>query len=117
MNARQKAKKYKKIAERYKDKADAWDMYLRYSNGFYGIHPRRYGTIETLKVVKWWDYRLPVDDELFKREIAIELADCLIREGYVGFKVTEDYECPNARRKITATLKVTKGGWNDDDYY
>lgn len=64
MNARQKAKKYKKMAERYKDKAEAWDRHQR--SGLYKQTFRRgYGTIETLKVAKWWDYRCPEDEEFF----------------------------------------------------
>lgn len=118
MNARQKAKKYKKMAERYKDKAEAWDMYLRRSRYNYGIYPRRYGTIETLKVAKWWDNRIPVEEEFFKKEIAMEFADCLLRDGYIDFKVDEEYnEYTMARkRKITATLYAAKGVYNDDNY-
>lgn len=114
MNARQKAKKYKKMVERYKDKAEAWDMYLKYSRNSYGIHPRRYGTIETLKVVKWWDDRIQGYEEFLKKEVAMEIADCLLREGYIDFKVDEEYNEYTMARKMTATLKVTKGGWNDD---
>ena len=118
MNARQKAKKYKKMAEEYKNKANAWDTYLRYSNHFYGVFSsRKYSPIETLKVVKWLDYRVPVDEEeFFKKEMAMELAEALLREGYIDFKATEDYGRPIMVRKITATLNVTKGGWNDDNY-
>ena len=114
MNARQKAKKYKRLAERYKDEANAWDAYLRYSNHFYGAFARRgYGTIETLKFVKWWDDRYP-EEEFFKKEMAMEIAECLLKEGYIDFKVDKEYNEYTMAKKMTATLKVTKGAWNDD---
>lgn len=115
MNARQKAKKYKKMAERYKDKANAWDAYQRYSNHFYGAFSRRgYGTIETLKVIKWWDDRMQGYEEFFKKEMAMELADCLLREGYIDFKVDDKINEYTKVRRMTGTLKVTKGGWDND---
>lgn len=107
MNARQKAKKYKKIAERYKDKAEAWDRYMR-SEAFKEIARRRYGTIETLKVVKYWDDRVP--EEFLKGEIAREIAECLLREGYIDFKVNDNYNEYNMMRRVVATIKVTKVG-------
>jgi hypothetical protein len=115
MNARQKAKKYKKMAERYKDKANAWDAYLRYSNHFYGAFPRRnYGTIETLRVAKYWDNRVP--EKFIKERIAEDLANYILREGFINFEI-EAYNEYNDMRRIIGTLKVTKGGWNDEDYY
>lgn len=115
MNARQKAKKYKKMAERYKDKAAAWDVYLRYSNHFYGAFPRRgYGAIETLKVAKWWDIRVP--EEFLKEKIAEDFAEALLRDGYIDFKVDDEINEYTKARRMTGTLKVTKGGINDDIY-
>lgn len=107
MNARQKAKKYKKIAERYKDKAEAWDRYMRLE-AFKENVRRRYGTIETIKVAKYWDDGLP--EELLKREIAREIAECLLREGYIDFKVNDNYNEYNMMRRVIATIKVTKVG-------
>lgn len=107
MNARQKAKKYKKIAERYKDKAEAWDSYMR-AEAFKEIARRRYGTIETLKVAKYWDDRVP--EEVLKGEISQEIADCLLREGYIDFKVNDNYDEYNMMRRVIATIKVTKVG-------
>lgn len=107
MNARQKAKKYKKMAERYKDKAEAWDMYMR-AEAFKEIARRRYGTIETLKVAKYWDDRIP--EEFIKREISNELVNALLSEGYIDFKVNDNYNEYNMMRRIIATIKVTKVG-------
>ena len=87
MNARQKAKKYKKIAERYKDKAEAWDRYM--------------------KVTKYWDDRVP--EEILKEEIARDIAECLLKEGYIDFKVN-DYNEYNMVRRVVAAIKVTKVG-------
>lgn len=106
MNARQKAKKYKKIAERYKDKAEAWDRYAR--SEALSNYMRGYGTIETLKVVKFWDDRMP--EEYLKEEISKAFAECLLREGYIHFKVDDDYNEYNMMRKVVGTIKVAKVG-------
>lgn len=108
MNARQKAKKYKKMAERYKDKAEAWDRQQRtelYKHAF----RRGYGTVETLKVAKRLDYRVLVDEEFLKKEMAMELAEALLREGYINFKVDDEFDEYTMASRMTATLKVTKG--------
>ena len=115
MNARQKAKKYKKMAERYKDKAEAWDSHQISELWKNAYRRSRYGTIETLKVAKWLDDRFP--EEFIKKSIAQDLAECLLREGYIDFKIDDDYNEYNMKRRVIATLKVTKGGWNDEDYY
>lgn len=107
MNARQKAKKYKKIAENYENKAKAWDQYMK-GKLFQESIRRRYGTIETVKVVKWWDDRAP--EEFIKGEIARAFAECLLREGYIDFKVDDDYNEYNMCRRIIATIKVAKVG-------
>lgn len=114
MNARQKAKKYKKMAERYKDKANAWDSHLTSELWKSAYRRSRYGTIETLKVVKFLDDRFP--EEFIKKSIAQDLAECLLREGYIDFKIDDDYNGYNMGKRIIGTLKVTKGGFNDDIY-
>ena len=106
MNARQKAKRYKKIAERYKEKAEAYDRYMK--EEMYKRAVRRYGTIETLKVVKYWDDRIP--EEFIKNEIAQEFAKCLLQEGYIDFKVNDNYNEYNMVRRVIGTIKVTKVG-------
>ena len=109
MNARQKAKKYKKIAERYKDKANAWDRYMK-AKAFDNV-VRRYKNIETLKVAKYWDDRIP--EEVLKGEIAREIGEFLLREGYIDFKVNDNYNEYNMMRRVVATIKVTKEGDNE----
>ena len=115
MNARQKAKKYKKMAERYKDKANAWDRHQR-SELYKQTFRRGYGTIETLKVAKLLDYRVLVDEEFLKKEMAMELAEALLREGYINFKVDDEFNEYTMASRMTATLKVTKGAWDNDIY-
>lgn len=107
MNVRQKVKKYKKIAERYKDKAEAWDRYMM-CEALRKSVIRRYGTIETLKIAKYWDDRVP--EEFLKGEIARDFAECLLREGYIHFEVSDNYNEYNMMRRIIATIKVTKDG-------
>jgi len=104
MNARQKAKKYKKIAERFKDKAEAWDRYMKVEAFKKAV--KRYGTIDTLKIVKYWDDREP--EEFVKSEISREIAKCLLSEGYIDFKVDDNYNEYNMMRRVIGSVKVTK---------
>lgn len=103
MNARQKAKKYKKIAESCKAKAEAFDRQMR-SEAF-KKQVSRYGTIETLKIVKFWDDRVP--EELIKNDISRDIAECLLREGYIYFETDQNYN-ERMARKIVASVCVTK---------
>ena len=108
MNARQKAKRYKKEAESNAEKASAYDILMRTRAFEREAHKRRYGTIETFKVCKYWDDRVP--EEFIKREISQEIADSLLREGYIDFKVNDNYNEYNMVRRVVATIKVTKVG-------
>lgn len=103
MNARQKAKKYKRLAEINKDKADAFDRQMR-SEAF-KKQVSRYGTIETLKIVKFWDDRVP--EEFIKNDISRDIAECLLREGYIYFEADQNYN-ERMMRKIVASVCVTK---------
>ena len=103
MNARQKAKRYKKIAESYKAKAEAFDRQMRLEA--FKKQTSRYGTIETLKIVKFWDDRMP--EELIKKDISRDIAECLLREGYISFITDESYNV-HMIRKIVASVCVTK---------
>lgn len=107
MNLRQKAKKYKQLAEINKAKAEAFDRYIRYSNNHYGMYGMGgYWNIETLCVAKLWDDRCP--EEFVKREIAKEIAECLIRDGHIDFEVDDDYDERSGLRRVIARLSVTK---------
>lgn len=41
-----------------------------------------------------------------------KIAECLLREGYIDFKI-DDYNEYNMMRKVIATIKVTKAGDNE----
>lgn len=111
MNARQKAKKYKKIAERYKDEAEAWRRHVIAES--FKNSSRRYGTIDTLKVVEYWDDRVP--EEVVKEELSVTIAKCLIRDGYIDFKISDNYNEYNMCRKIVAALKTIKPLGGDEE--
>lgn len=108
MNLRQKAKKYKQMAEINKAKAEAFDRNAkRYLNGCFGMYGTGgYGTIETLTVAKLWDDRCP--EEFVKREVAEEIAECLVRDGYIQFEVDQNYDVRSGLRRVKAYLSVTK---------
>lgn len=104
MNLRQKAKKYKKISERYKDKAEAWDSHIKTEMLKNAIN-RRYGIIDTLKIVKFWDDRVP--DIFVKKEIANEIGKYCLENDLIYFEV-DNYDGYNGMRRIVGTLKMVK---------
>ena len=66
---------------------------------------KRYGTIETISVVEYWDDR---ESEIFvKSVISRKIAECLLKEGYIDFKVDENYD-NNMMRRVIGSVKVTK---------
>lgn len=91
MNARQKAKKYKKELEAIKK-----------------IRPRiienRYN-VETFRVEKIIPSYIPI--EHVKHETTLELGTCLENNNYIDWEITEDYN-PNYKR-ITGTIRIAKG--------
>lgn len=105
MNLRQKAKKYKQIAEINKAKAEAFDSIAvkRHLNSRFGMG---YGTIETLTIVKLWDDRC--SEDFVKAEIAKDIAECLLREGYISFEVDDDCDHYTGLRKVRAFLLIAK---------
>lgn len=109
MNARQKAKKYKKIAELYRDKAKMYDIiqrtdaFHRYSSEMMG------GTIEKVKVSVIIDdrvipYRVP--EEVRKRELAKALAESLLQSGLIHYE--KDPEGSDKIRTENAWIEVVR---------
>lgn len=109
MNARQKAKKYKKIAELYRDKAKMYDIiqrtdaFHRYSSEMMG------GTIENVKVSVIIDdrvipYRIP--EEVRKRELAKALAESLLQSGLIHYE--KDPEGSDKIRTENAWIEVVR---------
>lgn len=109
MNARQKAKKYKKIAELYQDKATIYDIiqrteaFHRHSSEMMG------GTIEKVKVSVIIDdrvipYRVP--EEVRKRELAKALAESLLQSGLIHYE--KDPEGSDKIRTENAWIEVVR---------
>jgi len=112
MNARQKAKKYKKIAERYKDKAEAYNRIMRSEAFNKEVHKRCYGTIETVKILKYWDDRVP--DIFVRREIANELGKYCLENDLICFEVNDNYDEYNGKRRVVGILKIAKQ-WGESE--
>ena len=109
MNLRQKAKKYKKIAELYRDKAKMYDIiqrteaFHRHSTEMIG------GTIEKVKVSVIIDdrvipYRVP--EEVRKRELAKALAESLLQSGLIHYE--KDPEGSDKIRTENAWIEVVR---------
>lgn len=111
MNARQKAKKYKKLAEINKAKADAYDRYMR-AEALKRQLERSGGEIKTIKVVKYWDDRFP--EEFVKDDIAREFGNFCLENNLIDFKIENNYNEYNKMRRVVATLKVAKE-WGEEN--
>lgn len=107
MNARQKAKKCKKYIKELEEEVMICRIMQR-AQAFKENVRREYGTIETLKVVNYCDDRVP--EEFLKEKMSREIAEHLLREGYIDFKVSYAYNEYNTMRRVVATIKVTKVG-------
>ena len=111
MNARQKAKKYKKLAERNSEKAAAYDRFMR-SEALKRQLERSGGEIKTIKVVKYWDDRFP--EGLIKEDIAHEFGNFCLENNLIDFKIENNYNEYNKMRRVIATLKVAKE-WGEEN--
>ena len=112
MNARQKAKKYKKLVELYKDKAEAYDRHAR-ADAFRRQYEREsYGTIETIKICKYFDDRLP--EEYIKNDVAKSIAEYCLENGLIKFKKEEKREPFLEYKRVIGTMYVCKK-WGDTD--
>ena len=111
MNARQKAKKYKKLAELNRIKAEAHDRLLK-SEAFRQFVNRMNGTVETIKIVRLWDDRFPV--EFMKNDISKEFGKFCLDNNLIHLEVDENYDEFTMCRKVTGTMKVCKDWWEDN---
>lgn len=107
MNARQKAKKYKKLAEAYKKllKGEVFKPNVKINI--------KNGTIETIKVVRLWDDRFP--DEFIKNEISKEFGKFCLENNLIYLEVDKNYDELTMCRKITGTMKVCKDWWENEE--
>lgn len=113
MNARQKAKKYKRIAEENAVKAAAYDRHMR-ADAFRRANERRIIPLHIMQILPDYDY-MPQYAETRARElIAQKLGEFLIENNLVVFEVSKAVGLTENLKKITATLTVlepiTKGG-------
>ena len=101
MNLRQKAKKYKKLAERNAEKAAAFDR-MQFAENFANYITER--EVETLKCVSIIDdgYIKRPEEEV-QREAAQKLGKCLLENDLINYKVEQSHNVKGVR---TATMWV-----------
>ena len=88
MNARQKAKKYKKLAEKYKAEADAWRQYARTEAAKHHKTAAKVKTIHFFKLVTREELEY-IPEETIKRELATDIGQALLDANLIRWK-TED---------------------------
>lgn len=104
MNARQKAKMLKKELKMLQDII---------SPKIPQIISGRLPKIETIKVVRLLDERIPVSEEILKTDIGAEFGRCLMENDLVNWKIDADnnYKTDNNYknvRKAVAWIKVVR---------
>lgn len=101
MNLRQKAKKFKKLAERNAEKAAAFDR-MQLAENFTNYITER--EVETLKCVSILDdgYIKRPEEEV-QREAAQKLGEYLLENNLMHYKVDQSYDFKGVR---TATMWV-----------
>ena len=75
-------------------------------------HKRIYGTVETVKVVKYWDDRNP--DTFVRNEIAHDFGKLCLENNLIYFEVEDNYNEYNGLRRVIGTLRVAKK-WGDEE--
>lgn len=108
MNARQKAKKYKKYIKTLEAEVAICGIAQR-AEAF--RRATAIGTLETFKICKYWDDRIPED--FVKREIAEEIARFMIENNMIHWEVENGYN-ERMLRRITGTVRAARnGGWEE----
>jgi hypothetical protein len=98
MNARQKAKKLKKELKRLQDILDPKIPQIISGN---------LSKIETIKVVRILDGRIPVPEEILKSDIGAEFGRCLMENDLVNWQIDADNNYANMRKAV-AWIKVVR---------
>lgn len=111
MNARQKAKKCKKYIEELEKEVAVCRIQQRAEAFRRATAKRSIGTLETFKIVKLWDDRVP--EEYLKREMAEEIGRFMLENNLIYWEVENGYN-ERMLRRITATVRAARnGGWEE----
>lgn len=96
MNARQKAKKYKKLAEKYKADADSWKQYARTEAAKHHETAAKVKTVHFCKLIPN-EQLVYMPEDVIKKEIATDIGQTLNDENLIRWRV-EDAGPMNCRR-------------------
>lgn len=111
MNARQKAKKCKKYIKELEKEVAVYRIQQRAEAFRRATAKRSIGTLETIKICKYWDDRIPED--FVKIEIAEEIARFMIENNMIYWEVDAGYN-ERMLRRITGTIRAARnGGWEE----
>lgn len=104
MNARQKAKIYKKRLETIQNILNPKIPQIISAN---------ISKIETVSVVKIWDERIPI--EFIKKDVAHRLAELLLDCNFIYYKV--DNNCDNFKmcKSVKGSIRVCKEGSDENE--
>lgn len=112
MNARQAAKKYKKLSGIYKEKAQKYDMMIL-ANCFEESQKLRIQTakIEVNRIIddRVIIFKTPIEVEI--KEVAKEIGECLIAKDFVN--VTTDPPGTDTLQKRVYSVEVVRRSKND----
>ena len=110
MNARQAAKKYKKLSEIYKEKAQKYDMMIL-ANCFEESLKLRTVKVEVNRIIddRVIIFKTPIEVEI--KEVAKEIGECLIAKDFVN--VTTDPPGTDTLQKRVYSVEVVRRNEND----
>jgi len=91
MNARQKAKKYKRLVEQYKSKADAYDRAMKIDSFNQEAIPYKIEKLRYMKLVPMLDFKM-LPEDFVKNEMATDIGHTLLDNNYINFKIEDRLE-------------------------
>ena len=89
MNARQKAKKYKKLAEKYKADAESWKRYARKEAAKHHETAAKVKTVHFCKLIPN-EQLLYMPEDAIKKDIATDVGQTLNDEHLIRWRLEDD---------------------------
>lgn len=110
MNARQKAKKYKKLYEEYKADADSWKRYARTEAAKHHETAAKVKTIRFIKLIPD-EMFLKMPEEAIKKDIMADIGQTICDEKLIRWKKEDVDEmcCVRISGKLDVLSQEEKG--------
>lgn len=110
MNARQKAKKYKRLAEKYKADAEGWKQYARKEAAKHHETAVKIRTVYFCKLIPK-EQLLYMPDDAIKKELATDIGQTLNDENLIRWRVDDagPMNCIRFSGKLEVLIQEERG--------